>query len=398
MADRLRIVLFDQAPSPDDPLRAAFDAADGVEVVDEVGDWEQLQTCLSSGAADCVAVNLDGAGDGGGLRSVQAIGEVAPDRPVIGVSRSAEAQTIIAAMRAGCSQFVSRPIDPSDLREALASIRQVARPGSLESRRTCVVGAAGGTGATTIACNLALALAHATDRTCGLVDLHLEFGDVACAFDVQPKYTIADACRDGVELDRMLLEQVLHELPSNVHVLARPDRVDDAREVTPEGVEHALRLMGQMYPNVVVDVPRTGHVYAGAAFNGATRVLIVAQLSVPVLRNATRLFEGLASAGVAESAIEIVLNRCNANYERITPDEVEQHFGKPVFATIPNDYRRVAASTDLGHPIVNDTSRSPARRAIQEMAHKLAAGPAPVDGEGGGLLSKFLGRSPAAGA
>ncbi|MCH8807401.1 MAG: hypothetical protein IH986_15135, partial [Planctomycetes bacterium] len=90
------------------------------------------------------------------------------------------------------------------------------------------------------------------------------------------------------------------------------------------------------------------------------------------LRNAKRIYDCLLQMGTSEDRIEIVLNRCNANFERIRPEEVEQHFRRPIFGIVPNDYRRVTASRDLGHPIVSEAPDSPARKAIAELARKIA--------------------------
>jgi len=92
---------------------------------------------------------------------------------------------------------------------------------------------------------------------------------------------------------------------------------------------------------------------------------------VPFLRNATRIYECLLQAELEEGCIELVLNRVAANYERITPHEVERHFGRPVFGAIPNDYKHVTASRDLGHPILTAAPNSPARLAIQRLARRL---------------------------
>jgi pilus assembly protein CpaE len=81
--------------------------------------------------------------------------------------------------------------------------------------------------------------------------------------------------------------------------------------------------------------------------------------------------------GADEDRIEIVLNRCKANYERISPEEVEAHFGRPVFAMIPNDYRRVQSALDFGQPVATDSPSSPVRLALQEMARRIATEDSP---------------------
>ncbi len=393
MPDSLRACIYDPDARSDTPLAAELSAGE-VDWLGPFAEWQELQNCLTAHHPDAAVVSLDTDSAEPDFTRVQRILEVSPGVKVVGVSRSAEPQAIIAAMRAGCSQFVRRPVDADDLREALGRVRATLTAAEAPSQRFCVIGAAGGAGATTIACNLALALARVANAPTGLVDLHIEFGDIACAFDVQPQYSLADACRDGAVLDRGVLQTILQELEGQVYLLGRPERIEDAREITPEGVEQVLRLLSRMYPNVVVDVPRTGHLYAGAALDGADHVLIVTQLSVAYLRNATRVFEGLLSAGVEPASIDIVLNRYTVD-SPIQAEEVEAHFGRPILSRISNDYRRVVASHDLGQPVLA-SPKSTVRREIEDMAAKLSgmsarpAGGAPAKPKRR-LLGKLLG-------
>lgn len=394
MADPLRACLYDRAAGGDSLLRPAFEKTAGLLLVAEVSSWDELREWLHHGGVDLVAVNLDTAG-AAGLDLVRRMAELSPSCGVIGVSSKTDPASIIGAMRAGCSQFVCAPIDLEDLRNAVQRIRANRLTRAMDSKRVCVIGASGGAGATTVACNLAMELAHLTDRRCGLVDLNLEFGDIACAFDCSPPFSVADVCREGLDVDRVLLGKALHDLPCNVSILPRPQRLEDARVVTPGGIENMLRVLDAMLPFTVVDLPRAYSYLSAAAVRDADYVLVVTQLGVPFIRNASRICECLQEMGSSEESVQIVLNRYNSVYDRITPEHVEAHFGKPVFALIPNDYRRVQTALDLGHPIVADSPNTPARLAIQQMARRIAGGPQEEPGPGhlGGLLSRLWARS-----
>ncbi len=393
MTDPLRVCCYDSVNGNETPLRAAFEPVPNIILLGSASNWKELSDWLRHGAPDVIAVNLDGH-DEVELDIVHRAAAMAPNCGIIGFSRRTDASSIIAAMRAGCSQFVCWPVDQQDLANAVQRIRAARMAATHTSKRICVIGASGGAGATTIACNLAMELAHISNRRCALVDMNLEFGDVACAFDCTPRFSVADACREGVEIDRVLLGKALHELPCNVSILARPDRLEDVHLVSSEGVRAMVRVLGEMFPFVLLDLPRSFTPLSIAAVRDSDHVLIVTQLGVPFIRNATRVYESLREAKIADSSIEIVLNRCKSIYERITPDDVEAHFGKPVFAMIPNDYRRVQTALDLGHPIVADAPNTPARLAIEQMARKIAGETAlDTDPVAMGLFSRFWARS-----
>ena len=136
------------------------------------------------------------------------------------------------------------------------------------------------------------------------------------------------------------------------------------------------------------------------ALRDVSKTLIISQLSVSSIRNATRIYEWLCENGAPEDGIELVLNRCKAEFSQLSIEDVQAHFGKPFFAMVPNDYRRIRSSLDIGRPIMREAPRSPARLAIQELAKRLI-GETP-DGIGNlsrdrGLLGRFLRRGPHSG-
>lgn len=369
MANPLRLFLFDRS-GDETPLRGAFEKVHGVLILGSSSSWEELRDWLCHGSCDVVGISLDVEGSVD-LETVQRIVELAPACSIIGISRQTDPSSIIGAMRAGCTQFVCWPIEQRDLHDAVQRIRATRVVPVQATKRICVIGASGGAGATTIACNMAIELADVSRQSCVLVDLNLEFGDVACAFNCQPTFSVSDVCEEGVEIDRVLLSKALYEGPCNISILARPGKLEDARKVSPERVQEMLRVMGEMKPFIIIDLPRYFSLTSAAAVREADYILIITQLSVPFIRNASQMYKSLLDMGAAEETIQIVLNRCKSADERITLEDVAGHFGKEVFAAIPNDYRSVQTSLDLGHPIKADCPNTPARRAIRQLARKI---------------------------
>lgn len=391
MALPLRVCIFDPTDSEIRDFAARFAEVPGIQILSTCRQWRALQEVLATGRADAVIANLDRQ-FGPDLLIIQQIAEMAPDCRILAISRDNDPATIIAAMRAGCGQFARWPVDPADLEQALQRLRRGAPASDFRSKRICVMSASGGAGSTTIACNLAMELAQLTQRRIALVDLDVYFGDVACSFDLKTKYSLADVCGSLDQVDRTMVNTAVEDLPCNVCILARPARIEQAETIRPEGIEAVLQVMGQMYPFIVVDLPRNLSASAAVALATTDELLIVSQINVPHLRNATRLYEHVLRQGADPDHIHFVLNRDCAEFGLIKPADMERHLGRPVFARIPNDYKRLGAARDLGHPIMTDAPESPARQAIRQMAKRLLGEEYAEllgEDEGGGLLRFF---------
>lgn len=392
------VLLFNTDAAASASLRAAISGLPDTKVVTEVSDQSTLTDALRRLTVNILVFHLDPNPEHL-IGLVEMVAAQFPKVPIIAISDRTEPTTIINAMRAGCQQFVFKPIDRADLARAVDRVAIKHTQLAPTGRRICVIGGSGGVGATTIACNLAMEIAHVTEATCAIVDFQLEFGDVASNFDCVPTHTISSLCEVEGEIDRTMLETAVVELPCRVAVLGRPTHVEEAGGVTADRAASVLRLMSNFYGSIVVDTPRTLDRLALGALEQADAVLIVLQLIVPSVRNSLRLYRTLMNYGMPDDRVHIVVNRFKKNVGRIGPDDVEKQFGKKVFGTLPNDYQCVTNSLDFGHPLMADAPNSPVRTAIRELATQLigesadvgdAAGAKKIDRKSG-LLGRIFG-------
>lgn len=393
MSNLLHVCIYNTEPESSNALQAQIGTLNFVRVVAEVNNPDDLANLLHRATVNLIFFHLDPNPD----PVVDVIDQVStkfPELALIALSHKSGPDAILAPMRAGCDQFVCEPIEPSDLASAVSRVASRRLLSNTRSKCVCVIGASGGTGVTSIACNLALEIGNIADRDCALVDLDLQFGDVALNFDAEPRYTIHDLADAGHELDRAVIASTVTTLPCKVAFLARPDTIEQSEAVTPDVVHRVLELMTLIYENVVVDVPGVFEPRTIAAMGQADLILIVCQLVVPSLRNAKRLMDALSRMGVPQERIEIVVNRSDGKAGRITEADVESTMKKKVFATIPNDYQFVARSIDFGRPIAAMDRNSPVRAAIRKIARKIItektnAPPEPKEAKKG-LISRLL--------
>lgn len=395
MSSILQVGLFNAEPASSKVLSRQIQSLNLIRLVSEVGNEKDLAHLLENSSIHVMFFHLDPHH----AKVIELIEQVAyrrPDVAMIALSHETGPAGILAPIRAGCDQYVCEPIDPDDLAAALARVVSKRFHTQRTSRCICVTGASGGAGTTSIASNLAMEIGQLTGKPAVLVDLDLQFGDLAVNFDIEPKYTLHDAATLGYDLDGSVLENILTPTPCDITLLPRPNNIEQVENISPDAIHHIIATLRDAYETVVVDVPRHINPCSSAALGQADKILVICQLLVPSIRNANRLVESLRKLGVPEERIEVIPNRGDSSGGRITVKDLEALINKPVFACIPNDYHYVAQSIDFGRPLASaDKKRNPVRDEIQMIAQKIVAGPAadkdPSDqrrGLFGRLLSK----------
>ena len=394
MSNLLHVCLYNIDPAASKELKSQISALNFVRFVAEVSRPDDLAKLLHDSPVNLVFFHLD-PDPPSVLDVIDQVSARFQGLALIAISHDTAPDAILAPMRAGCDQFVCEPIDADDLGNAVARVASRRLLSTTKSRCICVVGASGGVGATSIACNLALEIGNVTDRDCGLVDLDLQFGNVAVNFDADPKYSIYDLAASGGELDRAILTSTLTALSCKVSLLTRPEAIEQCEPVTPELIQHVLELMCDVFENVVVDVPGHFEPQTMAAITRADLILIVCQMLVPSIRNAQRLSDALQRFGIPGDRIEVIVNRSDGRSGRLSEKDIEETIKKPAFAYVPNDYQFVARSIDVGRPIAALDQNNPVRSAIRKIAKRVVSGgsaPAEIKDARRGLLGRLLSR------
>jgi pilus assembly protein CpaE len=298
---------------------------------------------------------------------VQAL-EVRPNLGVVGVTATGDLSHVINAQRAGCKQLTTRPIDPADLVVAIRRTLNVSSDEGKPNHTIALFGSVGGAGTTALACNLAVELATLQDGRCAIFDLDFEFGGVARAFDLTPQFTIADLAAAGA-VDAVLLSKAATELASRVDVIARPPQLRDAHVIDDNAIRSIVRTAQHQYPFVVLDLPRRIDPVVGAAVEASHTLLLVVQLTVPAIDNASRVLEALREEGVPSERIQIVVNRFRKGTHTISLELVEERLKRKPIAIIPSDYQAVYAALDTGRSLA---TKNPVRSAIADLARRIA--------------------------
>jgi pilus assembly protein CpaE len=283
-------------------------------------------------------------------------------------SSSIDSELLVRCMRAGAREFLTEPLSQAPVADALvrAAVRrdEVRRSRKATGKLFVFAGAKGGSGATTVASNFALCLANDSGGKVALVDLDLHLGDAALSLGITPKFSTADALENMSRLDSDLLAAMLAKHASGLAVLAAPDAVSGLH-ITRDAVERLLRVAREKFDFVVVDAGSNPADVCEALFEAATRVYLVAQLSVAELRNANRLITRYFS-GADAGRMEVVLNRFVARTAEIDDAAITKALTRPAKWKVPNDFAAARRSQNTGVPLLLEDSV--VARALRDMA------------------------------
>lgn len=297
------------------------------------------------------------------------------------------------ALGAGVRAVISPDTTEEDLRVHLEQAFEVARrrqeatgaaSPSPRSRVITVVSPKGGSGKTIISTNLAVGLAAKAPGEVVLIDLDLQFGDVAYALGVAPQQTIADAASALGELDATTLKLFLTRHPSGLWALCAPHEPAVAETVSPAVTTAVIHTLASQFRWVVIDTaPGLGE-HTLAALDLSTDVVLVAAMDVPSVRNLRKAMEALDALGMTSPSRHFVLNRADSRVE-LDKEDVAAAAGIAIDLEIPSS-RHVPISLNEGRPLVISNPRSPAARSIAHFVERLSATPSrsPQHRRGGG--------------
>ena len=217
-----------------------------------------------------------------------------PDLSVV-LAGTPDPDEVVAAMRAGIRDIADPASDPAQLRLLLERAclatdsrrRQGGEGNSGERRRgrvIAVMSPKGGVGKTTVSTNLAVGLAKGAPMGVVIVDLDLQFGDVASALNIDPEHTITDAVFGAAAQDSMVLKAFLSVDETGVYALCGPKSPADADLITAGQVAVLVNQLAAEFQYVVLDTaPGLGE-HLLAALEQATDAVWVVGMDVPSIR------------------------------------------------------------------------------------------------------------------
>jgi pilus assembly protein CpaE len=225
----------------------------------------------------------------------------------------------------------------------------------------------GGTGCTTLAVNLALAL-NGPDSRVTLVDGNLQFGDVAVFVNEQGKNTVLDLAPRAGELDAEIVEEVMvKHSASGLHILAAPNRPEYADKVSSGQFSQMLEFLTQLYAYVVVDTASLLNDLTLATIDVSDLIVLITTQDIPAIKNSRLFLDLLQNLGVKRDRVMFIMNRFDRKVN-ITPERVADNLKQEVALVIPTDEATAVKAVNRGVPFILDNKNQPIARGVLALA------------------------------
>jgi pilus assembly protein CpaE len=348
-------------------LRAALSSGPKTRLLAECETPEKLMADLSLLRPSAIIVVLSQENLERDLTLIKNVIASHPQIAVITASTDTSSSLILRSMRSGAHEFLPLPIVADEFRTVVDRIRELRLHDEGTSRKhgrvVAVFSGKGGAGVSFVATNLAAAMNGQTL----LADLNLQAGDAASFLGIDPKYSIVDFVTNRARLDDSLINSFLSTHTSRMSLLAAPLEAHEAEDVKPQDVSEILHLLRQRFDYIVLDLPHTFDSSTVAALDVADDIVIVLTLDIPGIRSTNRAIKVFNRLNYPKTKVHVVVNRWSKNID-VQLQKVEAHLDEQILGLIPNDYRKVMDSINLGRPLVESEPASKITLEIKRIA------------------------------
>jgi pilus assembly protein CpaE len=305
-----------------------------------------LQSLAHPGAVQPDVLIIDTRGHGQLPPALAVLKRQHPATSVVLVASELAPALILEAMRAGVNECVAEPLSGETLTAAVTRVLSH-RASPAGGQVFAFVGAKGGVGTTTLAVNVAAALAQA-DASTLLIDMHPAYGDAAILLGAEPRFSMIDALENTHRLDLSFFNGLTARTDARVTLLGSPDQ-PPAAALDVHRIGMLLDFAMRNFRYTVLDLPRSSPAILDA-LQVVTSLFVVTTQELPSVRGASRLAIPL-SRRYGRDKVDVLVTRFDQN-AGLGAADIEEAVNIPLRATFPSDYWVALRALNQGRPLV----------------------------------------------
>jgi pilus assembly protein CpaE len=274
-------------------------------------------------------------------------------------------------VRRGVSDYVIGPVNPLDVVRSICSLFSASEAVAV-GRMIAIVGAKGGVGASTVAHNVAWAIARDLALDSVVIDLDLAFGTASLDYNQDPLQGIANAVFSTDRLDTSLMDRLLAKCTDHLSLLAAPATLDRVYDFGAEAFDSIFDTLRMTTPCIVLDLPHQWSAWTKRALVGADDILIVAEPDLANMRNTKNMLNLLKASRPNDRAPLYCLNQVRMpKRPEITAREFAKAIESQPIAAIPFDSRMFGEAANNGQMIAEIAAKHRTTEMFLQIARRL---------------------------
>lgn len=381
---RIRILIVDDIKNTRESIRRILNFNTEIEVVGEANGGSEAIRQTERLNPDIVLMDIS-MPDMDGIRATELLSYRAPTTSVIIMSFQSETEYMKKAMMAGAKEYIVKPFTGNDIINTILKVykkdtrkREILNFPSepLEKRSPARIislfSTKGGVGKTTAAVNVAVELANRQLAKVLLIDLNLQFGDIASFLNLVPKKTIADLAQVAtLKYEEVRFHMLTHK--SGVEVLAASTRPEYAELITAEHISQILNEVKPHFDYVICDNVSRFDDISLSGLEVADEIWLVLGMDIPSIKNTKLSLDILQNLNYSHK-VKIILNRFDKK-SAITLKDIENSINVKVDYTISNEEQPFITALNKGIPLVEAYPNSNASEEIRKIVGKVSEKP-----------------------
>lgn len=366
---QIRLLLVEDVGQVTRYIRGVLNAQTAVKLLDVVSDGATVIEQIREQQPDVLVVDALLTGRQNGLQVAENVRRSGMDLPIIVLTVPQKPVVVGGGM--GIARVLEMPFSGFEFMNMLQAVTAEHRANSPESlsRVIAVHGAKGGLGTTTIAYNVAVAMARARRVRVLLVDGDLQYSDLRALLQVPPETpSVVDLPTD--RLTQAEISEAIFTDQNGLDILFGPPRIEDAEMITVRDVEKLLSLLRRMYNVVLIDTPRNVNEVSLAFFDAADLIVQVTTGEVAALYQTALMNATFQAIGFGPEKVRVLLNRFDAQ-GMLDDKAIRQYLGRPVEYKVGNDFKLVVEANNRGQSLLAAQAQAKVAHHMAELAQSL---------------------------
>jgi pilus assembly protein CpaE len=382
---KIRVLIVDDIVETRENVKKLLYFENDIEVVGTASNGREGVELVAKLQPDVVLMDIN-MPEMDGIAASEAISAQSPNVQVVMMSVQGESDYLRRSMLAGAREFLIKPFSGEELVTSIHRVHQFAAtrrvmtappptapptvappPPPRGGKIIAILGSKGGSGASTTAVNLAVAMREETKARIALVDANLEFGDIGVLLNLPNNRTIADLASGKTEIDEEVLDGTMSSHSSAIKVLLAPSRPELAELVKADHLKRILELLDKSYDFILIDLWKSFQETTIFFLDQADLILLIATTDIPSIKNSKLFFELTEQLGYPPEKTLFILNKDDGR-SGISAKDIEASIKHPVSLTLPKDERSTAIAINRGTPFVLLQKNLPLSQAIHNLA------------------------------